>query len=247
MISNEEFSQECRRLDGHTLTSLPMTSSHRSMILNWLMRLQERCRISDLSWFRAVALFDKVLTKIKEDQYQICNHLPHHIAAVCLYMMSKFNDPKYLVIEIFIKGFNLTEIKSGMMRLLDIYTHNKHFKEQMSLTHGKIIEIEIFVLEKVGFKINSIALPTIYDFFLIYFQCIETIYTHGQTVNDELQLQLEDLPPPRIALPASKSFGLYLCHMMTHYPTSLHQVFGAEILAAGCLKLTLRICGFPFG
>ena len=32
----------------------------RSDILNWLLRVQERCRVSDLAWQRAVCIFDRI-------------------------------------------------------------------------------------------------------------------------------------------------------------------------------------------
>ena len=35
-------------------------TDERTQILKWMVRLHERCKISDLAWFKAVYLFDKV-------------------------------------------------------------------------------------------------------------------------------------------------------------------------------------------
>ena len=72
-------------------------------------------------------MFDRVLIReIEQAERQVkegsqCPFLPHHIAAICLYIQSKFIDPKYLVSTIFLKGVEMTEIKFGMRAVLADY------------------------------------------------------------------------------------------------------------------------------
>ena len=73
----------------------------RANVLKWLVRLAERCKISDLSWFKAVAIFDRVvhqLDKTKEFNFH------YKVAGVCLYLCSKNFDSKYLYLSMFKEG-----------------------------------------------------------------------------------------------------------------------------------------------
>jgi hypothetical protein len=61
-----------------------ITSKKRSKILNWLLRVQERCKISDIAFYRALTMFDKVCETLADAKND-----PFEISATCLYLSSK--------------------------------------------------------------------------------------------------------------------------------------------------------------
>ena len=76
-----------------------LDSKFRAFILTWLLRVQERCRISDAAWFKAVKIFDRVFEEISKGNCPNMN--PFFIAATSIYMSSKFLDDKYLYASMF--------------------------------------------------------------------------------------------------------------------------------------------------
>lgn len=84
-----------------------LNSKFRAFILTWLLRVQERCRISDAAWFKAVKMFDRVFEEISKGNCPDMN--PFFIAATSIYMTSKFLDDKYLYASMFSSGVNMTK------------------------------------------------------------------------------------------------------------------------------------------
>lgn len=79
----------------------------RTNVLKWLIRLAERCKISDKSWFKAVTVFDEVVHQF-EDMSEFNAHFK--VAGVALYLCSKCFDDKYLYLSMFKEGVKLTRI-----------------------------------------------------------------------------------------------------------------------------------------
>lgn len=112
------------------------------------MRLAERCRISDEAYFKAVALFDSVVTRSREN--------PYHLAIICLYMFSKFLDLKYLDVKTLIKGISLT-------------SNNDKFPK---MTVNKVHELEWHVMELSQFSISSNKVSSAFELFEMYFMVL---------------------------------------------------------------------------
>ena len=68
-----------------------------------MIRVHERCRISDNAWFKSVMMFDKVIDNTDSMMD------PFLCAAACSYICSKNFDQKYLYATTFLKGCEMTK------------------------------------------------------------------------------------------------------------------------------------------
>ena len=62
----------------------------------------------------------------------------------------------------------MTEVKEAMKEVLADYM-DENYKNELELTHNKIVEIELFVFGSAGFSVSSFGHSTIVDFYLLYF------------------------------------------------------------------------------
>ena len=157
-----------------------------------MLRLQERCRISDDCWFRAVLLLDRMLALLDAETDETQNMQSHvyHTAAVCLYMFSKMYDDKYLTVNVLIQGVETTSLPSNIVM------------EQ--LTINKVHALEMRLLQLAGLSLSTSSIVTIMDLFNIYFEAART--------KDE----------PRFSIQRCRYFGQYLAAMSMFYPSSLY-------------------------
>lgn len=125
-----------------------------------MIRLQERCRISDHSWFKAVRVFDRTVQDV-----QPCDYFS--VAACCLYLCSKFFDHKYLYAEMFLKGVELTKLPGQTV---------------LELTRQQLLAIELRILRALGNSMSTQSLVCSYDFYKKYFELVR------HYLRDELRL-----------------------------------------------------------
>ena len=97
MLQTYQFIRVLRHTD--TMRAFGRSVENRCDVLSWLVKVAERCRISDAAWHRAVMLLDR--SHFRVNQY--------HKAAASLYLCSKFQDEKYLVADVFLEGVLLTK------------------------------------------------------------------------------------------------------------------------------------------
>ena len=81
MISNLGLLQQKNAINREQTPHLD--TNKRTVVLKWLLRVHERCRISDHAWFKSVIMFDKV-SDLSMD--------PTLCAAACSYICSKNFD-----------------------------------------------------------------------------------------------------------------------------------------------------------
>lgn len=139
----------------------------RANVLKWLIRLQERCRISDKAWFKAVTIFDQVQDQIKEEDF---NSL-YIIAGTSLYLCSKNFDAKYLYAHMFIEGIRLTKIGRN----------NDH---SISVELPNLLKYETIILDKIGFSLGFTQIVTAQDFYVRYFD-IARCYVDQDTKTEQ--------------------------------------------------------------
>ena len=130
-IIRENFQEEIKKL--------PLDFNHtRANILKWMVRLAERCRMSDLSWFKGVTLFDRVAHHVF-DPIDINSYFK--IAAVCLYICSKNFDDKYLYANMLIEGIKLTKL--GQER-----------NHMLAIDIDSILKYESCILRRINFSLS---------------------------------------------------------------------------------------------
>jgi len=65
-----------------------------------------------------------------------------------------------------------------MIQVIDNYVNwAKEEETQLEFDVNKLVQIELFVFEKIGFSLSFKNLPTVADFFLKYWEIVEVLYS----------------------------------------------------------------------
>ena len=124
-------------------------------------------------------------------------------------MLSKMEDEKYLTVETFLRGIELTKLPTDVK----------------ALTMMELHRLEYRLLAVCGLSLSHNSFVSVLDLYEVYFEVLASQETR------------------RFGVEKCKKFGQYLAALAQFYPTSFYE-FGINKMAAACLLLVIRICGF---
>ncbi|TNV73212.1 hypothetical protein FGO68_gene1133 [Halteria grandinella] len=192
-----------------------IASHERAKIIEVLIVTAQSAGISDYALINGIYIFDKVMegVKVKGGNLRKIEGNEFKIAAICLYLSAKFEDPKYPYFECY-KNLILDKTRNKAK----YYDQIAHAWPQHSTRSSEdLLDLELFIFKSLHYNLNQ---PISLKYYERFARCA--------------------FPPDSPTSLEDTALGLFLLFIACFYP-GLHFNYPQSLLAAAAVHLTLRI------